>query len=81
MVAGLGAAARCSTNGRTRCGRPASGASTGRIIGDDNAFDDDGLGAGWAWDYLADAYAAPSGALSYNENIVIVRVTPGRGRG
>src|SRR4051812_24969057 len=22
----------------------------GRIVGDDNAFDDDGLGEGWAWD-------------------------------
>ena len=29
-----------------------------------------GIGAGWAWDYLADDYAAPSGALSYNENVV-----------
>jgi D-alanyl-D-alanine carboxypeptidase/D-alanyl-D-alanine-endopeptidase (penicillin-binding protein 4) len=50
---------------------------TGRLIGDDNAFDDDGLGAGWAWDYVAAAYAAPTGALNYNENIVAVRVTPG----
>jgi D-alanyl-D-alanine carboxypeptidase/D-alanyl-D-alanine-endopeptidase (penicillin-binding protein 4) len=49
----------------------------GRIIGDDNAFDDEGWGAGWAWDYLNAGYAAPSGALSYNENVVSVRVTPG----
>src|ERR1051326_7508706 len=48
----------------------------GRVIGDDNAFDDEGLGAGWAWDYLADGYAAPSGALSYNENTVTLRVAP-----
>lgn len=54
---------------------------TGRLIGDDNAFDDDGLGAGWAWDYAAAAYAAPTGALNYNENIVAVRVTPGRTEG
>lgn len=53
----------------------------GRIIGDDNAFDDVGIGAGWAWDYLADAYAAPSGALSYNDNVVSVRVTPGKTEG
>jgi D-alanyl-D-alanine carboxypeptidase/D-alanyl-D-alanine-endopeptidase (penicillin-binding protein 4) len=53
----------------------------GRIIGDDNAFDDAGLGAGWAWDYLTDDYAAPSGALSYNENVVNVRVTPGKMEG
>jgi D-alanyl-D-alanine carboxypeptidase/D-alanyl-D-alanine-endopeptidase (penicillin-binding protein 4) len=54
---------------------------TGRLIGDDNAFDDVGLGAGWAWDYAAAAYAAPTGALNYNENIVAVRVTPGTAEG
>ena len=53
----------------------------GRIIGDDNAFDDTGIGAGWAWDYLTDGYAAPSGALSYNENVVTIRVTPGKAEG
>jgi len=53
----------------------------GRIVGDDNAFDDVGIGAGWAWDYLADDYAAPSGALSYNENVVTVRVAPGNAEG
>ncbi len=54
---------------------------TGRIVGDDNAFDDTGIGAGWAWDYLADDYAAPSGALSYNENVVTIRVAPGKAEG
>ncbi len=49
----------------------------GRLVGDDNAFDDEPLGAGWAWDYLTAAYAAPSGALSYNENLVAVRISPG----
>jgi D-alanyl-D-alanine carboxypeptidase/D-alanyl-D-alanine-endopeptidase (penicillin-binding protein 4) len=49
----------------------------GRIIGDDTAYDDEPLGAGWAWDYLTATYAAPSGALSYNENLVAVRVSPG----
>lgn len=49
----------------------------GRIVGDDGAFDDDGIGPGWAWDYLADGYAARSSALSYNENVAVVRLTPG----
>jgi len=53
----------------------------GRIIGDDTAFDSEGLGAGWAWDYLTDAYAAPSGALSYHDNVVELRITPGRVEG
>lgn len=48
----------------------------GRLIGDDNVFRDEPLGAGWAWDYLTAGYAAPSGAISYNENVAVVRVTP-----
>lgn len=42
----------------------------GNIVGDDNLFDDVGLGEGWAWDYESDWYAAPSGALSFNDNCV-----------
>jgi D-alanyl-D-alanine carboxypeptidase/D-alanyl-D-alanine-endopeptidase (penicillin-binding protein 4) len=53
----------------------------GRIIGDDNAFDDQAYGAGWAWDYLNAGYAAPSGALSYDENVAVVRVRPGPAEG
>jgi len=49
----------------------------GRIVGDDRAFDDRGLGPGWAWDYVTDGYAAASGALSYNENVAMLRVAPG----
>ena len=49
----------------------------GRIIGDDQAFDDDGLGPGWAWDYLEAGYASPIGALQYNENVAELTVTPG----
>jgi len=49
----------------------------GRIIGDDNAFDDEGLGQGWSWDYLASGYATPVGALGFNENIVRLALQPG----
>jgi D-alanyl-D-alanine carboxypeptidase/D-alanyl-D-alanine-endopeptidase (penicillin-binding protein 4) len=48
----------------------------GRIIGDDNLFDDEALGAGWAWDYLQYGYAAPISALQYNEDVVTLVVTP-----
>jgi len=65
----------------------------GRIVGDDQAFDDETLGAGWSWDYLQYGYAAPVGALEYNEDIAtltvaaaaapgdsaILRLTPGSG--
>jgi serine-type D-Ala-D-Ala carboxypeptidase/endopeptidase (penicillin-binding protein 4) len=47
----------------------------GRIVGDDNAFDDDGIGPGWAWDYLQYGYAAPVGALQFNENLATLTVT------
>jgi len=49
----------------------------GRIVGDDQAFDDEGLGGGWAWDYLQYGYAAPVGALQFNENVAELVVTPG----
>ncbi len=48
----------------------------GRVIGDDQAFDDEGLGAGWAWDYLQYDYAAPVGALEFNENTATLLVAP-----
>ncbi|MBP8275245.1 MAG: D-alanyl-D-alanine carboxypeptidase/D-alanyl-D-alanine-endopeptidase, partial [Acidobacteria bacterium] len=49
----------------------------GRIIGDDAFFDDDTLGMGWSWDDLVFGYGAPISGLSYNENQVVVRITPG----
>ncbi len=53
----------------------------GRIIGDDQAFDDEGIGAGWAWDYLQYGYAAPVGALEFNENVAALTVAPGAAAG
>ena len=48
----------------------------GRVIGDDQAFDDEGIGPGWSWDYLEAGYAAPSGALQFNENTAALTVSP-----
>ena len=50
---------------------------TGRVIGDDNAFDDEELGFGWSWDDLPDDYAAGVSALQFNENAVRLTVEPG----
>jgi len=50
---------------------------TGRIIGDDDAFDDEGLGFGWSWDDLPDDYAAGVSALQFNENAARVTIAPG----
>jgi D-alanyl-D-alanine carboxypeptidase/D-alanyl-D-alanine-endopeptidase (penicillin-binding protein 4) len=49
----------------------------GRILGDDGAFEDEELGAGWAWDDLAYGYSAPSSALVYNESLVRITLRPG----
>lgn len=49
----------------------------GRLVGDDRAFGNETIGAGWAWDYLAAGYAAPAGALNYNENVVVVHIAHG----
>ncbi len=51
---------------------------TGNIIGDDNAFDGVGLGAGWAWDYESNWFAAPSSAICFNDNCVNITVTVSR---
>lgn len=50
---------------------------TGDIIGDDNYFDDEIMGAGWAWDYQSDWYAAQISALSFNDNCVDIIFTAG----
>src|SRR5690606_5783986 len=36
------------------------------------------LGEGWSWDYESDYYSAPVGAFSFNENVVFVKVSPGK---
>ena len=53
----------------------------GRVVGDDHAFDDNGLGFGWSWDDLPDDYAAGVSALQFNENAVRVTVAPGPAAG
>jgi len=48
----------------------------GRIVGDDNAFEDETLGAGWAWDDLSGSFAAGVGALQFNQNTARLTITP-----
>ena len=49
----------------------------GRIVGDDNAFDDETIGFGWAWDDLPAGFAAGVSALQFNEGNVQLRLGPG----
>ncbi|MBA4406280.1 D-alanyl-D-alanine carboxypeptidase/D-alanyl-D-alanine-endopeptidase [bacterium] len=48
----------------------------GNVYGDDSFFDNVGLGNGWTWDYESSWFAAPSGALSFNDNSVEIKVDP-----
>ncbi|MEE4310875.1 MAG: D-alanyl-D-alanine carboxypeptidase/D-alanyl-D-alanine-endopeptidase [candidate division KSB1 bacterium] len=52
-------------------------AITGYVIGDDNYFDDEIMGEGWAWDYQSDWYAAQISALSFNDNCIDIIISPG----
>ncbi len=49
---------------------------SGKIFGDDNAFEDDGIGTGWAWDDLGYGYATSVGALQFNENTAQLLIAP-----
>lgn len=50
----------------------------GDIIGDDRAFEAKGVPDGWLQRYLHSSYAARVSALSLNENVVHIVVTPGK---
>ncbi len=52
---------------------------SGKIIGDDNAFDDDAIGYGWSHDGLDSWYSAEVSALQFNENYVDLIITPPTG--
>jgi D-alanyl-D-alanine carboxypeptidase/D-alanyl-D-alanine-endopeptidase (penicillin-binding protein 4) len=49
---------------------------TGAVVGDASAFEARAIPEGWLSRYAGAGYAAPFGALSLNENIVVVAVHP-----
>lgn len=53
----------------------------GRIVGEDDALDDEELGPGWSWDDMAYAYSGPVSALLYNESLIRITLRPGRAAG
>lgn len=54
---------------------------TGDIVADGSGFESRRIPEGWLTRYAGAGYAAPFAALSLNENIVIVNITPGRDGG
>jgi D-alanyl-D-alanine carboxypeptidase/D-alanyl-D-alanine-endopeptidase (penicillin-binding protein 4) len=53
----------------------------GRVIGDDDVFDDVPYGRGWAWDDMNDDYSAEIGGLEFNLGVVGVEIARGTGIG
>jgi D-alanyl-D-alanine carboxypeptidase/D-alanyl-D-alanine-endopeptidase (penicillin-binding protein 4) len=49
----------------------------GRIIGDDDAFDDEPFGAAWEWTDIPFRSAAPISALQFNQGVVTLTIRPG----
>jgi D-alanyl-D-alanine carboxypeptidase/D-alanyl-D-alanine-endopeptidase (penicillin-binding protein 4) len=49
---------------------------TGDIVGDGSLFDDQYMGAGWAWDDEIHCYSAQISALSFNDNSVKLVISP-----
>ena len=49
----------------------------GRVVGDDSSLAGEPLGAGWMWDDLQFAYAAPVSALQFEENAAELTVSAG----
>jgi D-alanyl-D-alanine carboxypeptidase/D-alanyl-D-alanine-endopeptidase (penicillin-binding protein 4) len=56
-------------------------AVAGRVVGDGSWFTDPPLGRGWAWDDLAESYAAGVSALQFNEGFALLQVAPGDSAG
>ncbi len=54
---------------------------TGDLIADASAFESRNIPEGWLTRYAGSAYAAPFSALSLNENIVVIAITPGAAGG
>lgn len=49
---------------------------TGNVIGDDSWFTWQRWGSGWGWDDLQWEYGAPASALTVNDNVQYLNVTP-----
>lgn len=49
----------------------------GDVVGDASYFEGPGFGQGWQQAYVTHTYAAVASALSFNDNVVTLRVTPG----
>lgn len=49
---------------------------TGNIVGDDDVFDDQALGAGWTWDDEIFYYSAQISGLNFGDNCLDIAIAP-----
>jgi len=49
----------------------------GNIIADDDAFEEESLGNGWAWDDETYYYSAIPGGVCFNDNCIDLKIIPG----
>ena len=49
---------------------------TGNIIADDDAFEEEALGNGWAWDDETFYYSAIPGGVCFNDNCIDLKILP-----
>lgn len=51
--------------------------SVGNVIGDDTLYPDERWGPGWSWNNLPTSYGTAVSALTLNDNVTTLTVTPG----
>lgn len=49
----------------------------GDVIGDDGLYPDERWGPGWSWEDMQESFGAAVSALTVNDNVVVLEVTPG----
>lgn len=52
-------------------------AISGSVLGDEGSFGESAHGQGWEWNDLSHAFAAPVGALQFNENMTALTIMAG----
>ena len=53
----------------------------GDVIGDDRLYSDERWGPGWAWEDMQEGFGTAVSALTVNDNIVVLQVSPGGSTG
>ncbi|WP_309629374.1 D-alanyl-D-alanine carboxypeptidase/D-alanyl-D-alanine-endopeptidase [Brevundimonas sp.] len=55
--------------------------SVGDVIGDDSLYPDERWGPGWSWEDMQTSFGTAVSALTVNDNVVLLEVSPGEAAG